>query len=251
MKRFIIRTLSCITLLTATSVLASNDQAQWSYDGKTGPTHWSEIAPDNKSCALGHEQSPINIEAATTDKTLPQLHFHYQPAALKIINNGHTVQVNIPAGSFLEIADKRYQLVQFHMHTPSEESIHGKHFPLVAHLVHQDETGKLVVVAIEFKIGENNAELMRVIQHLPREKSDEQRFAEVLIDPAGLLPRKTGYYTFTGSLTTPPCSEGVTWFVLKQPQTLSRMEWRNLHSVVGDNARPIQPLNDRKILQTL
>lgn len=251
MKQFIIRTLSGITLLTATSVLASADQAPWSYQGETGPAHWGEITPDNQSCALGHEQSPINIEAATKDKTLPQLHFHYQPAALQIINNGHTVQVNIPAGSFVEIDDKRYRLIQFHMHTPSEETIHGKHFPMVAHLVHQDETGKLVVVAIEFKIGENNAELMRVVQHLPREKSDEQRFADVLIDPAGLLPRKTGYYTFTGSLTTPPCSEGVTWFVLKQPQTLSRMEWRNLHSVLGDNARPVQPLNDRKIEQTL
>lgn len=251
MKTFMLRSFSCVALLTATSALAGDEHAHWSYQGETGPTHWSEIAGDYHTCSMGQQQSPINIDAAAKNKTLPPLHFHYQPSALRILNNGHTVQVNFPAGNYLEVAGKRYELVQFHVHTPSEESIHGKRFPMVAHLVHKDNAGKLAVVAVEYAFGKNNAELMHVVQHLPRKESGEQRFTDVLINPSHLLPSKTGYYTFAGSLTTPPCSEGVTWFVLKQPQTLSKMEWRSLHGVIGDNARPLQPLHGRKIEQTL
>lgn len=251
MKTFMIRAFCCLSLFTATGAFAAEQHAHWSYHGKTGPAHWSEITSDYHSCSDGHAQSPVNIDAATKNQALSPLHFHYQPAALHILNNGHTVQVNFPPGNYLEVSGKRYQLVQFHMHTPSEESVHGKHFPMVAHLVHKDDTGNLAVVAVEFKFGKSNAEMMQIVQHLPHERSGEQSFAKVFVDPSHLLPVKTGYYTFTGSLTTPPCSEGVSWFVLKQAQTLSRMEWRKLHSVLGDNARPIQPLNGRKIEQTL
>ncbi len=215
----------------------------WSYAGVTGPAHWGDLSLDYSTCKTGKEQSPIDI-AHTVAEKLPPIDFHYLPAPLKLIDNGHTVQVNYMPGSYITVEGKQYELVQFHYHHPSEEAVRGKHYDLVIHLVHKDAEGHLAVVAILFKEGASNATLKAVVDHLPSEKEKEIT-ADATVDATGLLPQTRSYYTFSGSLTTPPCTEGVRWFVLKTPSTLSSAELATLAKLYPHNARPLQPLNAR------
>lgn len=218
----------------------------WSYDGEHGPTHWGAINHDYATCEAGTTQSPIDIRGAkSTD--LPAISFDYHAATLDIVNNGHTIQVNVPSGNSITVGGKRYDLVQFHFHHPSEERIGGKGFPMVAHLVHKDAEGKLAVVAVLLKQGKANAVLDTLWSHLPKKTEEVQTVEGVSISPADLLPADHGYYTFAGSLTTPPCTEGVTWFVLKTPMQVSSAEVATFAHVYPHNARPVQPLNGRPI----
>jgi carbonic anhydrase len=160
------------------------------------------------------------------------------------------VQVNYPPGSSLTVGGTRYELVQFHFHKPSEEKINGKSFDMVAHLVHKDAQGKLAVVAVPLKAGSENAVVATLWRNLPREKEHEVAVDSVSIDATGLLPPARGYYTFQGSLTTPPCSEDVRWFVLKSPSTVSAGEIAAFGKLYSTNARPVQPLNGREVQST-
>jgi carbonic anhydrase len=217
----------------------------WSYESATGPAHWGDLSPDYSLCKTGQEQSPIDI-ANTVAEKLPPIDFHYLPSQLKLIDNGHTIQVNYPPGSFITVAGKKYELLQFHFHHPSEESINGKHYDLVIHLVHKDVEGHLAVVAVLFKVGASDAAIKAVVDHLPTVKEQEVT-ADATADAADLLPQTRNYYTFSGSLTTPPCTEGVTWFVLQTPSTLSSAEVGTLAKLYPHNARPVQPLNARTV----
>jgi carbonic anhydrase len=243
-------------LLTAFALLsaaagASDTVHHWSYSGETGPAHWASLEPDYASCGNGKAQSPIDIKTADVRKQdLPPLVFDYQPAALHIINNGHTIQVNVPSGSTLTVGGDRYSLVQFHFHHPSEEQIDGKTSEMVVHLVHKDEQGRLAVVAVLFQPGGPNATLATLWPNLPATEGPESAPANVTIDAAGLLPAVHDYFTFAGSLTTPPCSEGVRWFVLKAPMTLSAEELATFARIYPANARSIQPLNRRAVLSS-
>jgi carbonic anhydrase len=219
--------------------------AHWDYAGKAGPTHWGELEHDFASCKLGKLQSPIDIRGAKAAKLAP-LGFHYHGGAGEIVNNGHTVQVNLADGGSLDLASGNYKLVQFHFHTPSEESINGKRYPLVAHLVHKNDAGDLAVVAVLFKEGKENAALKQVFAELPGKAGDKHPLASE-IDLATLLPAKHGYYAYMGSLTTPPCSEGVHWQVLKQPVELSKGQLASFRKLYAMNARPLQPLNGRAV----
>jgi carbonic anhydrase len=177
---------------------------------------------------------------------LPPIEFHYVSSALKLIDNGHTVQVNYEPGSYILVSGTRYELLQFHFHHPSEETVHGKHSDLVIHLVHKNKEGHLAVVAVLFNEGAGDPALKAVIDHLPTVKEQEVT-ANTTVDATGLLPQTRNYYTFSGSLTTPPCSEGVTWFVLQRPSTLSNVELKTLAKLYPHNARPVQPLNERTV----
>ncbi len=166
-----------------------------------------------------------------------------------IWNNGHTVQVNLPAGNTLEVGDQRYELLQFHFHTPSEEHIRGQSSPMVAHFVHKNAAGELGVVAVLIRAGRPNPALEPLFRHLPR--AGERIIVDDLsLDLAGVLPKSLGYYDFSGSLTTPPCSEGVHWMVLKEPVTLSARQIDAFRKLVGRNARPVQPLNARLVQES-
>jgi carbonic anhydrase len=220
----------------------------WGYAGETGPEHWGELTPEYSACKTGREQSPINI-TASSPADLPAIEFTYSAAALKIIDNGHTIQVNGDGHSFITIGAEHYRLVQFHFHHPSEEQINGKAHDLTVHLVHQDAQGHKAVIAVLVDTGESNPAIKTVFDHLPRSK-DLEITAEATVNPEDMLPRVRGYYTFAGSLTTPPCSEGVTWYVLKQPITLSLAELAQFARLYPNNARPVQPLNGRTILST-
>jgi len=189
---------------------------------RDGPDHWGELDNDFSACQTGHHQSPIDIRNPKS-ADLPPIQFAYQGTPLHIVNNGHTIQVNYAPGSFITVGGQQYQLTQFHFHHPSEERINSKRFAMVAHLVHTSPEGGPVVVAVLLDAGAANPTIASLWQHLPTHEGPEQQFDDVQIDATGLLPQDRAYYTFTGSLTTPPCTDGVTWFVLKTPEPISRV----------------------------
>jgi carbonic anhydrase len=217
----------------------------WGYAGADGPEHWGQLDPANSACSLGHMESPIDLRGAKR-VVLPELTFDYHPSEWKIVDNGHTVQVIVPPGSGMISDGHRYELVQFHFHHPSEEAISGKHFDMVIHMVHKDPEGHIAVVAVLLADGENNAVIQTLWDSLPKAENEVKPVASEL-DPMQLLPVAHGYYTFQGSLTTPPCTEGVRWFVMKQPLKISVGEERTFAKLFPNNARPIQPWNGRTV----
>jgi len=221
----------------------------WSYEGKEGPKYWGQLDPAYATCASGHAQSPIDIkQAKLTD--MPFLKFDYKPVPLNIINNGHTIQVNYALGSTLTVGDRTYTLKQFHFHHPSEEHINGRSFDLAAHLVHDDGSGHLAVVAVLFETGPSSALLDAVWKNIPAQAEKPTDVPSVGLNVKDLLPADHGYYTFSGSVTTPPCSEGVTWYVLKNQSMLSADQVSAFAKLYPKNARPIQPLYGREVLET-
>lgn len=219
--------------------------AHWEYKGKAGTAHWSELEHDFASCKMGKQQSPIDIRGAKAGAVAP-IDFKYTAGAAEIVNNGHTVQVNLAAGGSIDLSSGHYNLVQFHFHTPSEEMINGKHYPLVAHLVHKNDAGELAVVAVLFKQGKENPALKQVFGELPAAAGDKHPL-EGDFDVNAFLPAKRSYYAYMGSLTTPPCSEGVHWQILKQPVEISNKQLSAFRKLYRMNARPVQPLNGRVV----
>jgi carbonic anhydrase len=230
---------------------ASAASPHWEYAGAHGPGHWAQLSPEYASCSMGRHQSPINIDTrgARKEAALPDLSFHYAAVPLRLVNNGHTVQVDAPEGGTLSVGEHRYELAQFHLHTPSEERINGKAYELVVHLVHRDDEGRLAVVAVLFKRGKENTALEPVLHNMPIAAGPQHTVEGTALDPSGLLPARLGYYHFEGSLTTPPCTEGVAWYVLSTPVEASAAQLRLLHTLYSHNARPVQPLNDRAVVQ--
>jgi len=221
----------------------------WTYSGADGPAHWGDLKSDDATCKLGKHQSPIDIRKPQK-ADLPAIQFDYKPTPLHIIDNGHTIQVNYASGSFIRVGDKEYQLKQFHFHRPSEEEIDGKRHDMVAHLVHADQDGNLAVVAVLLEKGQASPLLDELWKSVPAQKEKEVAVDNVQINAADLLPSDHSYYTFTGSLTTPPCSENVTWFVLKSVNALSEAELSQFAKLYPHNARPVQPLNDRIVKES-
>jgi carbonic anhydrase len=237
-----------VTFALACLGARASEEAHWSYKADHGPTHWGEMKEDFAACNIGHAQSPIDIHAKDARKAaLPAIAFDYKPSPLRIIDNGHTVQVNYAPGSGITVDGKRHELVQFHFHKPSEEKIEGKAHAMVAHLVHKGADGKLAVVAVLLDAGKENALLKTLWSNVPPEKEKEATPAGVTIDASALLPASRAYYTFDGSLTTPPCSEGVTWYVLKSPVHESKEQIAAFGKLYAANARPVQPLNGRVV----
>jgi carbonic anhydrase len=232
----------------AISAIAAGESHHFGYAGANGPGHWGSLEPEYATCGLGRVQSPIDIRSDAAQKAdLPAIEFAYKPSPLKIVDNGHSIQVNYAPGSFITVGGHRYELQQFHFHKPSEESLDGKRSDMVAHLVHKDADGHLAVVAVLLKSGEINPMVATLWANLPSRKEEERDVQDVQVDATDLLPSGHAYYTFEGSLTTPPCSEGVTWFVLKSQSTLSSGEIERFGRVYPMNARPLQPLNGRTV----
>ena len=231
-----------VPLLTLAA--AVSDQAHhWSYAGEEGPAHW------DGTCKTGRAQSPIDIRTSTAEvEALPPLTFDYRPGPLRIIDNGHTVEVNVDPGSSLTVGNDHYQLVQFHFHKPSEEAIDGRHYAMVAHFVHRDRMGNLAVVAVLLKAGTDNPLIDKLWKNVPKEKEHEETLHAVTVSPGQLLPVNRAYFTFTGSLTTPPCSERVRWFVLKVPTAIGINQVIGFGKLYRANARPVQPVNGRQVL---
>ncbi|MCK6434240.1 MAG: carbonic anhydrase [Aquabacterium sp.] len=220
----------------------------WGYDGPGGPEAWARLNPEFAACGSGQRQSPIDIRGGIR-VDLDPIQFDYRPAAFRVIDNGHTVQVNVESGNAIEVMGRRYDLVQFHFHRPSEERIDGRQFDMVAHLVHKDAQGRLAVVAVLLDRGSAHAVVQQVWNNLPLEKGEELP-ARLPIDLNQLLPESRRYYTYMGSLTTPPCSEGVLWMVMQQPVPISPEQIGVFAHLYPMNARPIQSASGRLIKQS-
>jgi len=249
MNRFRIIFVSLNLALAVTLFAQDHQSAHWGYSGDQGPSHWADLSPEFAICHSGHRQSPIDIRNPKK-ADLPALEFDYKPSPLHIIDNGHTIMINYSPGSSLRVGDKQFALKQFHFHRPSEERIDGKSYEMSLHLVHADENGNLAVVAVLLKRGADNALIDELWSDVPPEKEHEVALDKVQINAGALLPANLGYYTFAGSLTTPPCTENVTWFVLKQPVTVSGTEIQRFEKLYRQNARPTEPVYDRAVLET-
>lgn len=217
----------------------------WGYTGDEGPVHWGELAPEFEACAKGKEQSPIDIKGGAAED-LPAIEFGYKPTHIKVINNGHTIQVNYDGDSHITLGGKRYNLLQFHFHAPSEHAVDGKLAPMEVHFVHKGEGGALAVVGVMLAEGEHNSALDGVWANMPKSVGPEVK-VKGSIDAAALLPKSRLYSTYRGSLTTPPCTEGVTWLVMQSPTTLSGEQIDQFKEIVGVSNRPVQPLNARTL----
>jgi carbonic anhydrase len=224
--------------------------AHWAYQGKGGPANWGELNPEFQTCKIGKMQTPVDLTGATSaqaEGTSGTLATEYRSVPLKIVNNGHTIQVNVAPGNFMSAGGKRFELLQFHFHTPSEHTVNGKPFPMEVHLVHKDTEGKLGVLGVFLQTGTSSTALQSIWNNLPKTVNKEFQVQGVEFDLNALLPKGTELYTYTGSLTTPPCSEGVQWFVLAQPIEISVQNVKQFVKLLGHNARPVQPLNGRTI----
>ncbi|SFV75947.1 Carbonic anhydrase [hydrothermal vent metagenome] len=238
-------------LFIASSLFANAHSIHWGYTGAEGPEFWGDLDPKYSMCKKGHSQSPINIVKKDILKTdgLEPIKFNYHTSANEIINNGHTIQVNIKPGSSITIDNKSFELKQFHFHSPSENTIDGKFFPLEAHFVHIAKDGSIAVVAVLFENGKENPYIKKIWEKMPKEEAKE-KFELSAQTINKLLPKDKKYYRFSGSLTTPPCSEGVRWFVLrKHPEVSMKEVMEFTHTLNYPNNRPTQPLNARKVLQ--
>jgi carbonic anhydrase len=222
----------------------------WTYTGETGPEHWGSEDPSFATCGIGKHQSPIDI-GKTVVKDLPELKFDYKDVALKVTDTGHSFQVNAANGSGgLTIGKDHYDFLQVHFHEPSEERVHGEQYSMVAHIVHKNARGELAVVAVLFRAGKTNEFLKPVFDNFPAKGATEAVVAGKTVNVGKLLPEHHGYYTFDGSLTTPPCTENVRWIVLKTPVEASEAQLKEFGARYAHNNRPTQPLNARVIEET-
>lgn len=227
----------------------------WGYESDNGPEFWAKLNPDYALCGDGREQSPVDISDASPAE-LPGLTTKYQAAAIRIIrnedvddvvNNGHTIQVNHDEGSVLSVGDIEYELAQFHFHAPSEHTVNGRHTEMEMHLVHQAESGALAVLGVLINAGSHNQAFDPVWAELPDEVGEEIHLEDVQINVDDLLPSDLGTYRYRGSLTTPPCSESVSWFVAVDPIELSAEQIGQFTAIISGNNRPTQDLGGRDL----
>lgn len=227
--------------------LDASGDAHWGYAGHQGPEHWAELSHTYSDCA-GKSQSPINLNGFV-EADLPPIGFHYQAGGTQILNNGHTVQINYEGDSHINVDGRSFKLLQFHFHVPSENQIDGKSFPMEGHFVHVDTDGNLAVVAVMYTVGEHNLGLSKAWFEMPKQEGEKQALT-VEADAREFLPKNWDYYRFNGSLTTPPCTEGVRWFVLKEPVPASESQIEAFSRVMGHaNNRPVQAINGRVLLK--
>ncbi len=245
--------LACACCLEAGAVIASDAPAHgggaavhWGYEGEGSPEKWGELQADFRVCQLGLEQTPINLiggirgDAGAVD-------VDYKPLPLRVLNNGHTIQVNADPGSACVIGGTRYELLQFHFHHPSEHLLAGKGFDLECHFVHKSDAGALAVTGVFIRPGAANEALKTLFDTMPSREGPEVRI-DAMVDAAAILPKSGGYFRYMGSLTTPPCSEGLTWTVYKEPVEASAEQIQKFAALFPKNARPVQKLNRRFLI---
>lgn len=231
----------CMLAATVGELRAEDEEGRgWNYGAERGPDHWAEIDPGFATCRTGQRQSPVNIPGDVVAGTMP-LSFDYKSGPATIVNLGHTLQVNVAPGSKLRFSGETYELLQFHFHTPSENTFGGLHYPLEIHLVHRSEEGKLAVVSLMAEPGASGP-----VDELPLpEHVGNSEALAMPLDPAALLPADTSHFAFDGSLTTPPCSEGVQWIVIRAQMTAAQETLSHVAAIMGRTNRPTQPLNGR------
>lgn len=245
MKKITLAVTAALTLAAGT-VLASD--GQWGYAGKNGPEHWGSLDPAFEICSKGVNQSPLNLTGGIEAELEP---FVFDDIGLvtEILNNGHGVEANYAAGSTVAVNGRIFELQQIHFHSPSEHQMNGEHFPLEGHFVHTDANGDLAVIAVLYRQGAENSSIKKLWQQLPTEPGKKEGMASQ-VRAEKLMPENREYYRVNGSLTTPPCSEGVLWLVMKNTVEVSEAQVKQFVTVIGQpNNRPLQAINARPILQ--
>jgi len=232
-------------LVAATGCASAPEQAHWGYDGATGPAYWGEISPECAVCSDGREQSPVDIPAGTPVNAA-NIRFSYRPSELHLVNNGHTVQANYDGGSYISVEGERFDLLQFHFHALSEHTMGGEHADMEVHFVHQSGSGEYAVVGVMLNRGSENPAYEAVLGNLPAEAGAEATIDGVSVNAIDMLPADRSYYRYDGSFTTPPCTEGVKWFVLRTPVELSGAQVAAFEGLYDDNYRPVQPMYERE-----
>ena len=224
------------------------DAPEWGYKGKLGPDYWAKLSPRFKLAATGKRQSPIDL-ADMKKKKLPPIRFDYKPCKIRLVYNGHTIEEMEEKGSTIKIDGKAYELKQFHFHSPSEHTLHGKHFDMEMHLVHMNDAGEIAVIGVFMQEGEANAWFGPVWDYLPTKENKNRNF-ELNINIDDALPENREYTSYSGSLTTPPCTEDVKWMLLKRPIELSKKQIDAFRKTIKGNNRPVQPLNERVVVSS-
>ena len=248
MCNLVARLMAILSILLIFSCNSNHDHANWSYDGSTGPSHWSELSSDFIACVEGHRQSPIDIHAKNCKelRSASNLELHYVPSVFDIVNNGHTEQVNCLTEDEMVFENNTYRLNQFHFHTPSEHTIDGKYFPMEIHFVHLNEQNELAVVGLFVDEGAHNAAFDPVFEHLPTHIG-EHDIVPIPLNPIQFFPKNMDNFRYEGSLTTPPCSENVHWLVLEEHISMSKSQLSKFQKLFPHNNRPIQPLYERGV----
>jgi carbonic anhydrase len=236
------------SLLLLGAGCGAHAKADWSYSRDTAPAKWGDLDPAYRTCSTGTRQSPVDLGAARPGEA-KRLTFAYRATQMEVFDNGRSIEAeneNAGGGS-IYLGGRWYRLVQFHFHAPSEHTIAGRRFPMELHLVHRSRDGRLAVVGVLIRLGKPNEELAGVLGHVPARGEE----TEVELDPNGLLPANRSTYRYDGSLTTPPCTEDVSWIVMREPIELSRDQILAFtHRYFGVN-RPVQPLNGRTVTATV
>jgi len=220
--------------------------AHWGYEGTSGPDHWGDVDAASKVCSSGSQQSPIDIRDAIKAR-LPRLKIAWGRSADTIVNNGHTIQLNVAPGSTLTLGKDGYTLLQFHFHHPSEHTVSGKSSPMEVHFVHRNSAGGLAVVGALMMAGRTNATFNKIVATMPAHEGEPIK-AAANINPNLLLPPQRSYYRYAGSLTTPPCSETVEWLLLHQPVQVAKSDIEVFAKLYPMNARPAQKIDRRFVL---
>jgi carbonic anhydrase len=237
---------SCKKTTTTAVVLPSCTGQHFEYEGADGPDHWKELCVDWTPCG-GKVQSPVNLTSAIYDPSSADIAQTYTTTATNIVNNGHTIQFNYDAGSSIVVNGDTYNLLQFHTHTHSEHTLNGKSYPMEIHFVHKNTTtGKLAVIGVLVEEGAENDVLKHLVDHLPANANDTYTASDVF-NAADLFPHDKSYFTYSGSLTTPPCSEIVTWMVMEHPIEASTAQIHDFETLEHENFRPIQAIEGRAI----
>ncbi|MDY6930010.1 MAG: carbonic anhydrase [Pseudomonadota bacterium] len=237
-----------IVSLLSSGASFSADKVHWGYSGHEGPEHWGDLDPEYSTCSSGKNQSPINL-TKMIEGDLPELKVDYKVGGNEVVNNGHAIQVNYAAGSMIYVGDHAFELKQLHFHSPSENTIEGHSYPMEAHFVHADKAGNLAVIAVIFKLGKHNLELEKAWKYIPHKTGNKYKLNN-MVNANVLLPHDHAYFRFNGSLTTPPCSEGVNWYVMKYFDTASQEQINIFTKAMHhDNNRPVQPVNARMVIQ--
>jgi carbonic anhydrase len=224
------------------------EEHHWSYEGATGPDHWGDMDAASKVCAAGSQQSPVDI-GGTIKAQLPPLQIAWSKTADTIVNNGHTIQLNVAPGSTLKVGNDIYTLLQYHFHRPSEHLIGGKSFPMEAHFVHRNAAGTLAVVGVLMTAGKANAAFAKIVATMPMHEGPPVK-ADAAINANALLPKQLAYYRYSGSLTTPPCSEVVNWLLLRASIEVAKADIDAFAKLYPMNARPVQKDNRRFVLSS-
>jgi len=245
LKRSLIRA-GLISLIALNAFASEGYKAHWSYDEKTGSEHWGDLEDKYKICKIGNSQSPIDLSKKTSKKSdLKKLELHYKNVKLNIKNNGHTIQIDYPAGSYANFNGKKYDLLQFHFHVPSEHTFSKNAKPMEVHLVHKSKDEQLAVLGVLFDVRDENKFLAKFWDKLP--VNGENKNYNTVINISDILPENKTYYNYSGSLTTPPCSEGVNWHVMTTVNYVSQDQVDTFKEFFNHNARPTKPLNEREV----